>query len=352
MERYGRPIHEPKRDPVVPTDASHRARSGRLLCARGLSGAGSKIVTDAPLHVVTGAFGYSGRYIARELLARGARVRTLTNSLDRSNPFGDAIEVHPIDFEDRAALVKSLRGAFALHNTYWVRYDHQKGSTDFGYAKAVANTRVLFDCAATAGVRRIVHISVANASEESDWAYFRGKALLEQELGTSGLSHGIVRPTVVFGGPENVLINNIAWLLRHLPVFGVFGRGEARLTPIHVEDLARICVETADRDTDEILNAVGPETFTYREMVEEMAVAMGLHRLIVPLPDSVALAAGRVLGLFLRDIVITRHEISGLRDETMYTGTEPLGTTKFSGWLKSESDTLGRRFVNDLDRRR
>lgn len=309
-------------------------------------------MTDAPLHVVTGAFGYTGRYIAGELLARGARVRTLTNSLDRGNPFGDDIEVHPIDFDDPVALADSLRGAYALHNTYWVRYDHKKGATDFSYAKAVANTRILFDCARTAGVRRIVHLSVANADEESDWGYFRGKALLERELRSSGLSYAIVRPTVIYGGPENVLINNIAWLLRHLPIFGGFGRGDARLTPIYVEDLARICVEAAGRDSDEILDAVGPETFTYREMVEKMAAAMGLRRPILPMPDIVAIAAGKVLGFFLRDIIITRHEISGLRDETMYTGTEPLGTTKFSDWLETESDTLGRRFVNDLRRRR
>jgi len=309
-------------------------------------------VTEAPLHVVTGAFGYTGRYIAGELLARGGRVRTLTNSLDRGNPFGDAIEVHPIYFDEPAALVESLRGAYALYNTYWVRYDHKQRSAGFGYAKAVENSRLLFDCARTAGVRRVVHVSVANARVDSDWGYFRGKALLEQELQASGLSYAIVRPTVIYGRPENVLINNIAWLLRHLPVFGVFGRGQARLTPIHVEDLARICADAADRDTDETLNAVGPDTFTYREMVGEMARAMGLRRPILPVPDFVALGVGKALGLFLRDIVITRHEISGLRDESMYTGTEPLGATKFSAWLKSESDTLGRRYLNDLDRRR
>jgi NADH dehydrogenase len=309
-------------------------------------------MTGAPVNVVTGAFGYTGRYIAAELLARGGRVRTLTNSLDRDNPFGDAVEVHPLHFEDPASLVESMRDAYALYNTYWVRYDHKRGSADFGYAKAVENTRILFDCARTAAVRRVVHVSVANASAGSDWGYFRGKALLERELQASGLSHAIIRPTVIYGRSENVLINNIAWLLRHLPVFGVFGRGEARLTPIHVEDLARICVDAADRDSDEAVDAVGPETFTYREMVEEMARAMGLRRVILPVPDFVALGVGKILGLFLRDIVITRHEISGLRDETMYTGTEPLGTAKFSGWLRSESNTLGRRYVNDLDRRR
>ena len=223
---------------------------------------------------------------------------------------------------------------------------------DFGYTTAIENSRILFDCASKAGVRRVVHLSVANASEDSDWGYFRGKALLEKELQASGVSHAIVRPTVIYGRPENVLINNIAWILRHSPVFGVFGRGEARLTPIHVDDLAHICIDAADRDLDETVNAVGPETFTYREMVEKMARAMGMRRLILPIPDFVALAVGKVLGLLLGDLLITRHEIAGLRNESMYTGTPPTGTIKFSDWLQLESDTLGRRYVNDLNRRR
>jgi NADH dehydrogenase len=233
-----------------------------------------------------------------------------------------------------------------------VRYDYRRGTRDFGYDLAVRNTRTLFECARHAGVGRVVHISVANASEDSDWGYFRGKALLEKDLQASGLSHAIVRPTVFFGGPENVLVNNIAWLLRHLPLFGSFGRGDYRLTPIHVEDVARICANAADGDTNVILNAVGPETFTYREMIHKMARAMGLRRLIVPLPDFASLLAGRGLGLILKDIVITRHEISGLREELMYTGTEPLGTTSFTDWLQSEAETLGQTYTNDLERRR
>ena len=309
-------------------------------------------MTDAALHVVTGAFGYTGKYIATELLRRGIRVRTLTNSPHRENPFGGAVEVHPLDFSDRDGLVESLRGAAALHNTYWVRYDHRSGTRDFGYDLAVRNSRTLFECARQAGVGRVVHVSIANASEDSDRGYFRGKALLEKNLKASGLSYAIVRPTVIFGGPENVLINNIAWLLRHLPLFGLFGSGDYRLTPIHVADLAGICANAADGDTNLTLNAVGPETFTYREMIHQMARAMGLRRLIVPLPDFVSLLAGRALGLFLKDIVITRHEISGLRGELMYTGTEPLGTTSFTDWLQSEAEILGRTYTNDLKRRR
>ena len=304
------------------------------------------------MHVVTGAFGYTGRYIAHELLRRGERVRTLSNSVSRGNPFGDAIEIHPLDFSKPETLTESLRGADVLHNTYWVRYDYKDGSADFGYAQAVANTRILFDCARAAGVTRIVHLSVANASEDSSWGYFRGKAQLEQDLAASAVSYAIVRPTIIYGRPENVLINNIAWLLRKFPVHGVFGRGDARVTPVHVDDVARICADAADRNGGEVLDAVGPETFTYKEMVRMMAKAMGLRRLIVPMPDLMILAAARVLGRFLDDIVITRHEISGLCDETMYTGTEALGRIRFTGWLHSEADTLGRSYVNDLARRR
>jgi NADH dehydrogenase len=308
-------------------------------------------MAESPLHVVTGAFGYTGKYIAGDLLARGSRVRTLTNSLSRGDPFGGRVEVHPLDFKDRHSLVESLRGAEVLYNTYWVRYDHNSGAVDFGYSTAVENTRVLFDCAAAAGVRRVIHLSVANASDDSDWGYFGGKARLEHDLQASGLPHSIVRPTVIFGGPENVLINNIAWMLRRFPVFGVFGRGDARLTPVHVEDVARICVEAAEGVANETLNAVGPDTFTYKEMVRLMATAMGLRRAILPMPNIACLWVGKLMGVFLRDIVITRHEIAGLQDESMYTGTEPLGATHFHEWLKAEHRDLGRRYMNDLARR-
>ncbi|MBM4087782.1 MAG: SDR family oxidoreductase, partial [Planctomycetes bacterium] len=79
---------------------------------------------DRELHVVTGAFGYSGKYIAARLLAAGHRVRTLTNSPNRANPFGGQVEVHPFHFDDLGKLVDSLRGASVFYNTYWVRFNY------------------------------------------------------------------------------------------------------------------------------------------------------------------------------------------------------------------------------------
>lgn len=300
----------------------------------------------ADLHVVTGAFGYTGRFIAEALLARGHRVRTLTNA--RADPFGGAVEVRPIDFADPRQLRTSLDGAAALHNTYWVRYDRPPA---FGYEAAVANTRTLFAAARDGGVGRVVHISVAGAHAASAWGYFRGKAALEADLAAGSVPHTIVRPTIVFGGEGNVFINNIAWMLRRFPVFGLVGRGSSRVTPIHVRDVATVCADAALAEGEATRDAGGPETMTYREMVATIARGLGLRRPLIPMPAPVILAIGRTLGWALRDTVLTRHEIDGLRSGAMEVPGPPAGSIRLIDSVVAERDTLGRHYRNDLARR-
>ncbi|MFQ5718506.1 MAG: SDR family oxidoreductase [Acidobacteriota bacterium] len=299
------------------------------------------------LHVVTGAFGYSGRYISKRLLAAGHRVRTLTNSPDRANPFGTRVEVHPFNFEDPDRLTASLAGARVLYNTYWVRFNH----ATFSHAQAVENTRALFTAARHAGVARVVHISITNPSEDSSLEYFRGKAILERELAASGLSYAILRPAVLFGG-EDILINNIAWALRHLPIFGLFGDGQYRLQPIHVHDLANLAVAQGREHPNRVIDAIGPQTFTYRALVTELAGILGVRRLIIPVPPWLGHVAGWLVGKWLRDVLITRDEIDGLMQGLLATASPPAGTTRLTDWARRRADTLGRRYATELGRRR
>jgi len=215
------------------------------------------------------------------LSASGHEVITLTNSTRRPNPFGERIQVLPFNFQDPQKLRDSLQGVEVLINTYWVRFDHRL----FTHGQAVSNTRILFDAAKAAGVRRIVHVSITNPDASSPLPYFRGKAELESALMDSGISYCILRPTVLFG-KEDVLINNIAWSLRHLPVFGVFGAGDYRLQPIHVDDLAQAAVAQAEGTGNRIIEAIGPETFTYRELAMRVREALGLRRPIVSVPPA------------------------------------------------------------------
>jgi uncharacterized protein YbjT (DUF2867 family) len=302
------------------------------------------------VHVVTGAYGFSGKYIAKRLLEAGHQVRTLTNSIARENPFGEKVRAYPFNFDDKNKMIKTLQGGTVLYNNYWVRFNYSD-HTAFTYADAVANSLILFQAAKEAGIKRIVHVSITNPSEDSPFEYFRGKAKLERALEDSGLSYAILRPAVLFG-EEDILINNIAWFLRRFPVFGVFGDGQYRLQPIYVDDLARLAVEQGQLIGNATIDAIGPETFTYREIIEAIGIAIGRKRTIVSIPPSLGYAVGALAGRILGDVVITHDEIRGLMAGLLYTGSLPQGDTRLTHWLSEHSDSVGRHYSSELARRK
>lgn len=299
----------------------------------------------APLNVVTGAFGYTGRYITRRLLAMGERVRTLTGHPDRPDPLRGQIEVKPFTFDRPAELVRSLQGASTLYNTYWVRFEY--GAVTF--EGAVRNTLALFRAAAEAGVGRIVHVSITGASAASPLPYFRGKARLEEALMGSGLGYVIVRPTVIFGR-EDILINNIAWILRRFPVFAVPGDGRYRLQPVYVDDVAAIAVEVGHETADVAIDAAGPETFAYEDLVRLIADIVGRRVRIGHARPALALLASRIFGTLLGDVLLTRDEITGLMAGLLISSGPSTGPTRLSRWLGENTATLGRRYASELER--
>lgn len=304
-------------------------------------------MSSPELHAVTGAYGYSGRYIARRLLAQGSRVVTLTNSPGRENPFGAQVSARPYHFDHPEKLVEALRGVAVLYNTYWVRFNHKA----FTFAQAVRNSQTLFAAARQAGVERIVHVSITNPSPDSPLEYFSGKAQVERALVDSGLSYAILRPAVLFGA-EDILINNIAWVLRRLPLFGVFGRGEYRLQPIYVDDLARLAVEQGGRRENVTIDATGPETYTFRGLVEQIGRSIGKPRPVIPLPPRLGFWAAGLLGRLKKDVLLTWEEVQGLMAGLLYTASPPAGETRLSEWLLTQRDTLGRVYAGELERRR
>jgi len=294
--------------------------------------------------VVTGAFSYSGAAIAKELHAAGRIVRTLTGHPGRAQ--GEhAIDVRPLDFDDPVGLVESLRGATVLYNTYWVRFPH--GRVD--HEAAVANSRTLFYAALHAGVQRIVHISITHPSITSPYPYFRGKAEVERILAEVGISYGVLRPAILFGG-DGVLLNNIAWLLRRLPVFAVGWRGDYRIRPIHVEDLARLSVAVGTQRTTMVTDAVGPERPTFLELVRLVRDNVGSHARIVHLPHRVMPVLSRALGLVLRDVLLTGEEYRAMAGGLADTQGDATGAIALSQWLAEHADSLGRRYANEIDR--
>ena len=297
-----------------------------------------------PVDVVTGAFGYSGAAIARALRAGGRRVRTLTAHPGRAGR-DDATEVRPLDFDDPIGLAESLRGATTLYNTYWVRFP--RAGND--HAAAVANSRTLFVAARRAGIERIVHVSITHPSVMSPFSYFRGKAQVERVLAEMGVPYAVVRPAILFGG-DGVLLNNIAWLLRRLPLFAVGGRGDYRVRPVHVDDLARLCVGLGAGRTETVIDAVGPERPTFLEVVETIRRAVGSHSRVVRVPGIVVPPLASLLGLALHDVLLTREEYLAMAGGLADTDGPSTGATRLSSWIADNADTLGARYANELVR--
>jgi len=298
-------------------------------------------VTD----VVTGAFGYIGRYIAAQLLQEGRSVKTITTHVDKPNPFGSRVVAHPYNFDRPDRLTETLCDVDTLYNTYWIRFAHSGMTFD----QAVENTRALFVCAAKAGVKKIVHISVTHASVDSDLPYYAGKGQQEEALEQSGVPYTIVRPTLVFG-KEDILVNNIAWLIRKFPLFPIMGDGEYKVQPVFVADLASIAYECASQNGPETVEAIGSETYTYRELVETISAAMGKNVSLVNVSPEVGLLLGKFVGFFMRDVILTRNELRGLMGNLLTSRQEPNGPTNFSDWLKENRDTIGGSYSSELDR--
>jgi len=295
--------------------------------------------------VVTGAFSYTGRRIATRLLERRVSVTTLTAHPARAHSFGDRIEVRPLDLTDLRGLVSSLEGARVLYNTYWVRFDHAAATFD----RAIQNSLTLFEAARIAGVERIVHVSITNPELGTGLPYFEGKAVLEDALRASHMTFGIVRPTVMFGHGD-VFINNIAWLLRRLPFFMVPGDGAYRLQPVFVDDVAELCLDVAGIEENVVVDAAGPDVFTFAGLVGSIRDRIGAHSFLLHVPPSIALLASRVIGPFVRDVVLTRGELDGLMRELIVSRSGSPCSTSLRAWLDENADTLGVRYASELAR--
>ena len=299
------------------------------------------------MDIVTGAYGFLGKYITKKLLQIGHDVKTLTNSPDRENPFGDKVKPIPFNFDNPLELQKSLEGVSVLYNTYWVRFNYPPY---FTFKKAVENSKILFDAAKRAGVKRIVHVSITNPSLDSPLEYFRGKAILEKLLMESGISYAILRPAVIFG-KEDILINNIAWFLRKFPVFGVFGDGMYKLQPIYVEDFAKLAVKLGNKSENIVIDAVGPEIFTYRELVKTIGEIIGKKRPVVSIPPKIGYFVGYISGKIIGDVIITKDEIKGLMSDLLYTDSSPTGNKKLTEYLRENKDRVGIKYRSELKRR-
>lgn len=293
---------------------------------------------------ITGATGYTGSYVARLLLDQGWNIVNLTGHPQRpaANP---GMQNAYLFEEDPEVLAEALRGCDVLVNTYWIRFE--QGNKTF--AGSIERTRRLIEAAKSAGVGRIVHISISNPEQGKGLPYFDGKLVVEDMIVKSGLSHCILRPTVIFG-KEGILINNMAWFMRYSPVFGIPGSSNQLMQPVFVEDLARLIVSQISSEQNITMDAVGPETYKMSEFMYLIKHSIKSRTVILRLPSWMSMLAVKAIGLILRDVVMTDDEYEGLSRNLLASSGPPTCPTSLSKWITENADWLGRRYYSEIKR--
>ncbi len=285
------------------------------------------------IDLVTGAFGNSGAAIAERVLAAGHEVRTLTN-----RPGDDPrLTCLRYAFGNPSQLAEAFAGVTTFYNTYWQRTGDQHGR----YDTAVDRCQQLIAAAEEAGVERIVHLSVIKPALDSPYPYFRGKAQVEARLAASPVPGAVVRPALIFGG-DAALLNSLAYLLRRAPVFAVPGDGAYRVRPVHVDDVADLCVAAGNQRDRSTVEAIGPERPTFLELVTSLRSAIGARTRVLKAPPAAVLAAGRLIGALLREQLLTRDELVSTMEGLADADGPATGRTLFSDWLATHAGELGR----------
>ena len=109
-------------------------------------------------------------------------------------------------------------------------------------------------------------------------------------------------------------------------------------------------MEAGSQRESSIADAAGPETFSYKALIRLIASAVGVRARLVHLPPSVGLTLTRLVGLMVRDVVLTRDEVDELMSGLFTSGAAPTGTTRLSDWLEDNWESLGREYESELRR--
>ena len=269
---------------------------------------------------VFGGTGFLGRRVVRHLRDKGFSVR-IASRHPRSSSGGDP-EVQPIaaDVRERESIAAAVRGASGVVNA--VSLYVERGTVTFHAVHVVAAQR-LAEQARKAGVERLIQISGIGADAASSSPYIRARGQGEQAVRAAFPNSGVIRPAVMFG-PDDAFLNTLVQLLRRLPIYPMFGRGQTRLQPADVEDVGEAVARLMQRTPAEAITVEcgGPRVYTYEELLRTIGRAANVKRVLVPVPFAAWHALTWVAEM-LPAAPITRNQVELMEIDTVVSADVP-----------------------------
>ncbi len=247
--------------------------------------------------LVTGASGYVGRRLVARLAERGTPVRALVHRSRGELPAG--AEAVTGDITDSASLAGACEGVDAVVNLASITADRKPPPGGYDRVNA-EGPAALAAAARAAGVRRLVHLAGIDTTVGPPGPYLAGRRRGDAAVLASGIeSVAILRPSIMFGGPDSAFVKALARLVKLAPAVPVPGDGTVRLQMVWVEDVVRCIVQLADDMRPGQFPIGGPEQPTYDEVLDTIGEGLGKRRVRkVHLPVPLFAVQARVLSLF------------------------------------------------------
>jgi uncharacterized protein YbjT (DUF2867 family) len=268
--------------------------------------------------VVFGGTGFLGRHVVRRLSTRPLAVRIASRHPQRVRDLfrGSNAQLEPVaaDIHDERSVASSLAGTQAAVNAVSLYVEHRAETFQ---AVHVAGAERLARLARAAGVERLIHISGIGADAASPSAYIRSRGQGERAVRSAFPEATLFRPSVMFG-PDDAFLTTILGLLRRLPVYPMFGHGQTRLQPVHVEDVAEAVARVIERGDSpgSTFECGGPRVLSYDELIATVARAARLQARRIPVPFAVWHGLAR-LAEMLPYAALTRNQVELMEIDTV-----------------------------------
>lgn len=240
--------------------------------------------------LVTGANGYLGNLIVKELVAKGKPVRAMVRDAEKTRirlgALGDKIEVVNGDVTDRESLKPIMQGVETV--IHLVAIAIEKGGATYEEVNYQGTVNVV-DAANDAGVERFINMSQNGASSSLPYRFLKSKGRAQEYVRDKAKNWTALRPSAIFG-PQDEFFNSIARLMKITPlIFPLIGGGKAEFQPVSGFDVAEATVRCVDDPTTigKELALGGPEVLNLGEIERRIHSVVGGPRLFVPTPVAV-----------------------------------------------------------------
>lgn len=247
---------------------------------------------------LTGATGFVGNEVLKQLVNRNYRVKVLVRDKGKLNEVSSDIIPVEGDVLDQESFSKEMDDVETVIHLVGIIREFPSQGVTFEKLHYQATKNVV-DIAVNSSVKRFIHMSANGARENAATAYHKTKYRAEEYVRNSGLTYTIFRPSLIYG-PGDSFINMLADMIKKLPVFSYFGKGDYKMQPVSVYEVAEIFVKCITVPTmyGKTYSVCGGRVYTYRELLNIIMNVINKKRLLISVPESFVSAGIAVFGRF------------------------------------------------------